>query len=91
MQTARPQSGVQKQVVDVAGSEWTPNICYAGNAMIRRSRRIKAKEQAIDDLTTEKKDSETGPVISIASLATSSLSWRLAMLQVRRVQRQELR
>ena len=36
MQSARTEKGVQKQVVDVTGSEWTPDIiCYAGNAMLR--------------------------------------------------------
>ena len=53
MQIARTQSGVQRQVVDVTGSEWTPNICYAGNAMIRRSRRIQHEEQNINRITAK--------------------------------------
>lgn len=74
MQTARARNDVRKQVVDVTGNEWTPDICYAGNAMIRRSRRITAKEQAIDDSTVDKKDSQTGPVNSITDKDLDAIS-----------------
>ena len=49
-----------RQVVDVTGSEWTPNICYAGNAMLRRSRRIQSKEQIIGDITAEQNTGKVG-------------------------------
>ena len=60
MQNARTDDGVQRQVVDVTGSEWTPNICYAGNAMLRRSRRIQSKEQIIGNITAEQ---NTGKIL----------------------------
>ena len=60
MQNARTDDGVQRQVVDVTGSEWTPDICYAGNAMLRRSRRIQSKEQIIGDITAEQ---NTGKIL----------------------------
>ena len=37
----------------VTGSEWTPDICYAGNAMLRRSRRIQSKDQNVGNFTAE--------------------------------------
>ena len=60
MQNARTDDGVQRQVVDVTGSEWTPNICYAGNAMLRRSRRIQSKEQIIGDITADQNTGKVG-------------------------------
>ena len=60
MQNARTDDGVQRQVVDVTGSEWTPNICYAGNAMLRRSRRIQSKEQIIGNITAEQNTGKVG-------------------------------
>ena len=62
MQIARTQSDVKRQVVDVTGSEWTPSICYAGNAMIRRSRRIQTKEQNIGKITAKLNTGNTGTV-----------------------------
>ena len=46
--------------MDVTGSEWTPNICYAGNAMLRRSRRIQSKEQIIGNVTAEQNTGKVG-------------------------------
>eukprot|EP01043_Picozoa_sp_COSAG02_P109546 COSAG02_NODE_45634_length_355_cov_0.960938_1_plen_74_part_10 len=62
MQIARTQSDVKRQVVDVTGSEWTPSICYAGNAMIRRSRRIQTKEHNIGKITAKLNTGNTGIV-----------------------------
>eukprot|EP01048_Picozoa_sp_COSAG05_P005397 COSAG05_NODE_318_length_11494_cov_485.893813_15_plen_395_part_00 len=62
MQIARTQSDVKRQVVDVTGSEWTPSICYAGNAMIRRSRRIQTKEHNIGKIAAKLNTGNTGIV-----------------------------
>ena len=41
MLKAKQNKQIHRQVVDVTGYE--PNICYVGNAMVRRSRRELAK------------------------------------------------